>query len=279
MLGPDVTPSRARPRAREAARDANGRFAKGHSGNPGGRPPGIPQPRRRPLGLLLRQARPGQLVEMFDRKPYLRLPLMNLILPKARRPDPGELLRIDFSRMRSAAEIAAALKRSLDAVYRGEITPGEGVLLARRARKPLRLLRRLMWREIALLKAQRRAAKLAAADAAKAPAASGGRGARSPLKTGIARVAGRGIAPPRTGPTPLRREQRRLHRRLARLEAAQAKPGSPACGISAPGCGPPPDPAFRRHLSSVFGPARVDAGAANPILHRPGVRRLRFRDI
>jgi len=278
-LGPDLNPSRARPRAKEAARDARGRFVKGHSGNPGGRPPGIPQPRRRPLALLLRQARPGQLVEVFDRKPTLRLPLMNLLLPKARRPDPGELLRIDFSRLRSAAEIAAAMKRSLDAVCRGEITPGEGALLARRARKPLRALRRLMWREIALLKAQRRAAKRAAADPAKGPAASGGRGARGPLETGMARVAERGIAPPRPGPKPVGREQRRLRRRLARLQAAQAKLGPPACGISASGRGPPPDPAFRRHLSSVFSPARVDAGAANPILHRPGVRRLRFRDI
>src|SRR5437763_4347082 len=152
-LGPDPIPSRACARARDAARDAKGRFAEGHSGNRKGRPRGIRNPRRRPLGLLLRQARPGTLAPLVRRKRYLLRPVLSLVLPPARQPDPGERLGIDFARMRSAAEIAAAIGKALTAVSRGEITPSEGLRLARRARKPLRTLRRKLWRGIARLEA------------------------------------------------------------------------------------------------------------------------------
>jgi len=97
-LDPDPIPSCACARARDAQqaagsdalRDARGRFAKGHSGNPQGRPRGIRKPRRRPLGLLLRQARPGMLAPLIARKRHLRLPVLGLVSPPpACRPDPA----------------------------------------------------------------------------------------------------------------------------------------------------------------------------------------------
>ena len=94
---------------------------------------------------MLRQAKPGTLGPLIERKPYLCLPVLRLVLPPVHAADPGDLLRIDFSRMGDAAEIADAIGQVLQAASRGKISPGEGARLVRRARKPLRKIRRALW--------------------------------------------------------------------------------------------------------------------------------------
>jgi hypothetical protein len=106
--------------------------------------------------------------------------------PPARQPDAGERLGIDFSRMRSAPEVAAALRRVLAAIGRSEIAPSEGLRLARRARKPLREMRRRLWRDLARLEAMRRGARAAG----KFP----GKSQKIPGSEGISGSGGRGGA-------------------------------------------------------------------------------------
>src|SRR5262245_10119226 len=73
QLGPDPLLPRAR--------DARGRFARGSSGNPRGRPRGIRNPKRRVPDLAARPLRAEVLAELLDRKPHLLLPLAEQLLP------------------------------------------------------------------------------------------------------------------------------------------------------------------------------------------------------
>jgi Family of unknown function (DUF5681) len=63
------------------ARDARGRFAKGSSGNPQGRPRGIRNPKRRVPDLAARPLSVQALSELLDRKPDLLRPLAEQLLP------------------------------------------------------------------------------------------------------------------------------------------------------------------------------------------------------
>jgi hypothetical protein len=135
-LGPDPFSSRAR--------DARGRFAKGNSGNPHGRPRGIRNPSRRVPDLLARPLSAQAMSHLLDRKPYLLRPLAVQLLPPAREPiDPADRLGIDLSSMHTAEDLRELLPKVLAAIARGEITPAEGARLARRARTRWRAIRRL----------------------------------------------------------------------------------------------------------------------------------------
>jgi hypothetical protein len=55
-----------------SARDGRGRFAKGNSGNPSGRPRGIPNPKRCRLNLTVRPVSLPVLLSLVHRKPHMR---------------------------------------------------------------------------------------------------------------------------------------------------------------------------------------------------------------
>jgi hypothetical protein len=135
-LGPDLFLSRAR--------DARGRFAPGHSGNPRGRPRGIPNPKRRLLDFVNRPPRPGAVEALVRRRPYLLRRFAQQLLPPPRGPlDPAERLGIDLAAYHTPDELRLLLGKLCAAISRGELAPAEALQIARRMRRRLRAERRL----------------------------------------------------------------------------------------------------------------------------------------
>jgi hypothetical protein len=134
-LGPDPFSSRAR--------DTRGRFARGASGNPRGRPRGIPNPKRRVPDLVARPLSAQALSDFLDRKPHLLRALAAQVLPPPlAAADPAERLGIDLASLRTMEDFRRVLVSVLAAVSHGEIAPAEAARIARRARSRMRALRR-----------------------------------------------------------------------------------------------------------------------------------------
>src|SRR5258705_11114859 len=138
-LGPDLFPAAARVCACTRARDARGRFAKGHSGNPSGRPPGIPNPQRRVPNLRALCLKPGAAAALARRKPRLLRPMLAQILPPAAPIPAAERLGIYFRKLRRIADVQRAMRKVWVGLSRGEIGPREAARLARRGAGPRRL--------------------------------------------------------------------------------------------------------------------------------------------
>ena len=124
-------------------RDARGRFAKGSSGNPRGRPPGIPNPRRRVPDLLARPLSALALSDLLNRKPHLLRPLAAQLLPPPAPIDPAERLGIDLASLQTAEDCRRVLATVLEAVTRGGMAPIDGTRIAKRAGARLRAVARL----------------------------------------------------------------------------------------------------------------------------------------
>ena len=143
-LAPDLSPFRAPAPVREdtLTRDADGRFAKGHSGNPEGRPCGIPNPRRRVVTLQAWRANPEACKALFHRQPWQLRRLLARILPPARPIDPAERIGLRIASVRTPEQVWRALDKAFQAASRGEIAPAEAARIMRRIEARLRAERR-----------------------------------------------------------------------------------------------------------------------------------------
>ena len=126
------------------ARDGRGRFAKGSSGNPRGRPRGIRNPQGRIPDLVARPLSAQALSNLLDRKPHLLRPLAEQLLPPPLAAvDPAARFYTDLLSARKLEDLRRVVSNILAAIARGEITPAAGARVAERVRARLRAIRRL----------------------------------------------------------------------------------------------------------------------------------------
>ena len=146
-LGPDRLRFAARELAGDEtgddeARDKVGRFAQGHSGNPRGRPRGIPNPKRRRVTLQAWRDNPEACKALFKRQPWLLRRLLGQFLPPVSAQDPAERIGLRLSSIRTRAQVQRAIRRVWSALSHGEIGTAEAARIARRIDARLRAAQR-----------------------------------------------------------------------------------------------------------------------------------------
>jgi Family of unknown function (DUF5681) len=112
-------------------RDSKGRFRKGQSGNPAGRPPGVRNKATETAEMLLdgeADALTRKAVELAldGDSTALRLCLERIIPPRRGRP-----VRLGLPPVRTAADLGSTMAAITTAAAEGAITPGEAAELAR----------------------------------------------------------------------------------------------------------------------------------------------------
>lgn len=141
-LGPDLLRFAARDQAGDDTRDKTGRFAQGHSGNPRGRPRGIPNPKRRRVTLQAWRQNPEACKALFKRQPWLLRRLLGQFLPPVSARDPAERIGLRLSSIRTREQMQRAIGRVWAALSRGEIGTAEAARIARRIDARLRAAQR-----------------------------------------------------------------------------------------------------------------------------------------
>ena len=149
-LAPDLLPFAARDQAGDETpeqagdepRDKTGRFAQGHSGNPRGRPRGIPNPKRRRVTLQAWRENPEACKALFKRQPWLLRRLLGQFLPPVSAQDPAERIGLRLSSIRTREQVQRAIRRVWAALSRGEIGTAEAARIARRIDARLRAAQR-----------------------------------------------------------------------------------------------------------------------------------------
>jgi hypothetical protein len=134
ILDPDLS---LQKQAKQAGRDPSGRFAKGRSGNPAGRPAGIRNPHARQIARLRWNPELGSMRYAIDcardgHPLAIRLCLGYMIRPRRSRP-----IAFDLPPILSAADLASALQAIITAAAQGEINSSDALELTRRAEKML----------------------------------------------------------------------------------------------------------------------------------------------
>jgi hypothetical protein len=122
----------------DKTRDKTGRFAPGQSGNPRGRPRGIPNPQRRTVTPQAFRKKPEACKALFRRQPSLLRRLLRQFLPPASARDPAERIGLRLSSVRTPQQARRAIKQIWSALARGDIGTAEAARLARRLDARLR---------------------------------------------------------------------------------------------------------------------------------------------